>query len=150
MIHPNFKDFPRHGRIIGIDWGARRTGVAVSDETQEFFFERDPIVAPTRNGDMARAVADVVAAEKVMAIVVGVPLRADGTASDTTAAVYEFIARLETSCDRPIFMIDETLSSYTAQSDMGKCRVSDIKKKLDSAAARVILENAVALARRAG
>ncbi len=150
MIHPNFKDFPRHGRIIGIDWGARRTGVAVTDASQEYFFERAPIVASSRDADMARAVADAVAAEQAVAIVLGLPLRADGTASDTTAAVREFAARLETLCDAPIFMVDETLSSYAAQSDMGKCRLRDIKEKLDSAAARVILENGVAMARRAG
>ncbi len=36
MILPDFKAFPRVGRILGIDWGLRRIGVAVSDPSREF------------------------------------------------------------------------------------------------------------------
>ena len=149
MILPDFKAFPRVGRIMGIDWGARRTGVAVTDASQEFFFARPPIVV-TRGMELATAVADLAQADGAVAIVVGVPHRLDGTPSDTTARVREFVDALSAKTDVPIFLIDETLSSFTAQADMGRVRVRDIKEKLDSNAARVILENAVAMARRGG
>ena len=45
MILPNFNDFPRTGRILGVDWGARRTGVAVSDASREFVFTRPAILS---------------------------------------------------------------------------------------------------------
>lgn len=148
MILSDFKAFPRKGRILGIDWGARRTGVAITDDTQEFFFARPPLGASRTGENMESQVAQLGTAEHVAAIVVGLPLRMDGTTSETTAAVRAFAARLGDMTDVPIFLIDETLSSFTAQSDMGRVRVDDIKKKLDSAAARLILENAVAMARR--
>lgn len=150
MILPDFKAFPRTGRIVGIDWGAARTGVAVSDASREFVFTRDVIDA-RRAGvcDLARRVADVVANEGAVGIIIGLPLHADGTESETTSRVREFAARLETLTDLPICFIDESYSSVTAQSEMGRVRRADIKQKLDSASARVILENAISLIRRA-
>ncbi len=148
MILANFKDFPRKGRILGIDWGARRTGVAITDETQEFFFARAPLVSSRPGTDIASRVAKLATTEHVVAIVLGLPLRMDGQTSETTDAVRAFAVRLADMTDVPIFLIDETLSSFSAQSDMGRVRRMDIKTKLDSAAAQVILENAIAMARR--
>ena len=147
MILSDFKVFPRVGRLIGIDWGARRTGVAVSDETREFVFVRPPIVS-NGSSELVHAVADLVMAEKVVGIVVGVPLRTDGSESDTTAMVRTFADALAGTVDVPIVFIDETLSSTTAQEEMGRVRRADIKKELDSNAARVILENAISLIKR--
>jgi RNase H-fold protein (predicted Holliday junction resolvase) len=48
----------------------------------------------------------------------------------------------------PIAFIDENLTSRAAQDEMGRVRVADIKRDLDSAAARVILENAIAMINR--
>lgn len=150
MILPDFKAFPRTGRIVGIDWGAARTGVAVSDASREFVFTRDAIDA-RRAGvcDLARRVADVVANEGAVGIIIGLPLHADGTESDTTARVREFATALTQVTDLPIYLLDESYSSVTAQSEMGRVRRADIKQKLDSASARVILENAISLIRRA-
>ena len=110
MILPDFKAFPRTGRIIGLDWGARRTGVAVSDASREFIFTRPAIVTPGEN--MRNA------------------------------------TELCTYVDLPICFIDENLTSFAAQESMGRVRVSDIKCRLDSEAARVILENAIAIINR--
>ena len=51
--------------------------------------------------------------------------------------------------DLPICMIEENLTSVEAQESMGRVRVRDIKQKLDSESARVILENAIAIIKRA-
>ena len=147
MILPDFKDFPRTGRIIGIDWGARRTGVAVASENREFVFVREPIVV-ARGGDLVGAVADLVCAEQVVGIVIGLPLRMDGSESETTKQVREFATALAERVNLPICFIDETLSSSSAQESMGCVRVRDIKEKLDSESARVILENAIAIINR--
>ena len=150
MILPDFKAFPRTGRIVGIDWGAARTGVAVSDASREFVFTRDAIdVRRAGVCDLARRVADVVANEGAVGIIIGLPLHADGTESDTTARVREFATALTQVTDLPIYLLDESYSSVIAQSEMGRVRRTDIKQKLDSASARVILENAISLIRRA-
>lgn len=144
MILSNFKAFPRIGRLVGIDWGARRTGIAVSDDGREFVFARAPIVSNDAT-ELVRAVVEFVRTEKIAGIVIGLPLRTDGTESKTTARVREFADCLAHETDAPIVFVDETLSSSEAQGQMGRVRVREIKEKLDSESARVILENAIAL-----
>lgn len=147
MILPDFKDFPVVGRIIGIDWGARRTGVAISDETRQMVFTR-PVIRPMPTRSVAGQVAELVNAEKVSGVVIGLPLRMDGSESDTTAMVRKFADDLSGLVNVPICFVDETLSSASAQESMGRVRVHDIKQKLDSESARVILENAIAVIKR--
>ena len=144
MIMADFKDFPRAGRIIGFDWGARRTGVAVSDESREFVFVRTPIVS----GNMAEQMAAIAGREHAVGIVMGLPLRTDGSESDTTKMVRDVAEQLATYTDLPICFIDETLTSATAATESNLRTVKDVKEKLDSAAARVILENAIAVINR--
>lgn len=148
MILPDFKDFPRKGRLLGIDWGAKRTGVAVSDDSQEFFFVREPIVSLKKSQSVARQIADTAIAEKVVGIVFGLPTYSDGKNSSTAKLVRDCAIETSEYVNLPIVFIDETLTSFSAQESMGKIRLSDIKEKLDSESARVILENAVAILNR--
>ena len=147
MILPNFKDFPKSGRVIGIDWGARRTGVAITDESREFVFVR-PVVVALNSDDLVEKITQIINSENVSGVVVGLPLRMDGTESDTTQNVRAFVSALEKNLGVPICMLDETLSSASAQEDMGRVRRVDIKQKLDSESARVILENALSIIKR--
>ncbi len=147
MILPDFKDFPTYGRIIGLDWGARRTGVAITDESCSFVFVREPIVSKNSD-DLQGRLVSLIKDERVAGIVIGLPLRTDGTESDTTKNVRDFANSLAEKTDIPICFLDETLSSAEAQESMGRVRVRDIKQKLDSEAARVILENAIAIIKR--
>ena len=147
MIIANFKDFPRRGRILGIDWGARRTGVAISDETREFVFVRPSIVIG-RGGDVAKPIADLAMAERVVGIVVGLPLRTDGSESETTKMVRDVVNQIAQYTDLPICFIDETLTSSTAAAESGLHTEKEAKEKLDSQSARIILENAIAVIKR--
>ena len=149
MILPDFKAFPRSGRILGIDWGVRRIGVAVTDPDMNFVFVRDTILLPRGAKNHAVLVADIAEVEMVRGIVVGLPVRGDGSESETTVMVREFVLQLEKETDLPICMLEENLTSVQAQSEMGRTRVSDLKERLDSESARVILENAIAMIKRA-
>ena len=149
MILPDFKAFPRNGRVLGIDWGLRRIGVAVSDPMRDFVFARDAIVLPRGAENHADLVADMAMQENAVGIIVGLPLYPDGTASDTTKMVRDFIDKLAEKTDLPICTIEENLTSVSAQEDMGRVRVRDLKARLDSESARVILENAIAMINRA-
>lgn len=144
MIMPDFKDFPRNGRVIGFDWGARRTGVAITDESREFTFVRDPIVG----GDMAQQMAKMAEKEKAVGIVIGLPLRTDGTESETTKMVRDVAEQVAHYTDLPICFIDETLTSSTAAEETKLHTIKDVKTKLDSQSARIILENAIAVINR--
>ena len=82
-------------------------------------------------------------------VIIGLPLRTDGTDSDTTRAVRTFADELSKLVDTPIAFIDEALTSITAMDYLGRrVRRHDIKTRLDSFAAKVILENAIALIKR--
>jgi len=141
MIIADFKDFPRAGRIIGFDWGAKRTGVAISDDTREFVFTRPPIVG----GDMPAQMAVLADTERVVGIVLGLPLRTDGSDSETTKMVRMVAENLSRHIDLPICFIDETLTSSVASEESNLKSVKDIKEQLDSESARIILENAIAV-----
>ena len=147
MILPDFKDFPRAGRVIGIDWGAKRTGIAISDPMHQMVFVR-PVVLSSGADDLIQKIVAIIDSEHVVGAVVGLPLRMDGTESITTQNVREFANALAARIDVPICFIDETLSSTSAQEQMGRVRVHDIKEKLDTESARIILENALAIIKR--
>lgn len=148
MILPDFNDFPRSGPLLGIDWGACRTGVAVSDKSLDFVFTRPAIVYKKGGESIAKKISDIAISEKAVGIVMGLPLFLDGQESETTDSVRLCAREMCTYTDLPIVFIDEVLTSHTAQEEMGRVRVSDIKKNLDSESARVILENAIAIIKR--
>jgi putative Holliday junction resolvase len=148
MILGNFKGFPTT-KLLGVDWGARRTGIAVSFDDGMFVATR-PVITMARysHAELAEKIAKIAADEKCSGIVIGLPLRMDGTESETTVQVREFANVLAEQTDLPIVLLDETLSSADAQETLGRVHRADIKEKLDSAAARVILENAISMIKR--
>ncbi len=147
MILPDFKAFPPVGRILGIDWGLRRIGLAVSAPGRDFVFVRDVVAVP-QGADAAQIIASHAQKEQVVGIVIGLPVRSDGTESDTTKMVREFADALARVVSVPIVFVEENLTSFAAQEDMGRVRVTELKKRLDSESARVILENAIAIINR--
>lgn len=147
MIFNNYKDFPRFGRIIALDWGARRCGVAVSDESRDFVFVRPQINVKTQS-ELMDTVVNIVNQDKIVGIVIGLPLYMDGSESETTKMVRDFAKLLETKTDLPIIFIEENLTSFIAQQEMGETNVAKIKQELDSVSAKVILENAIAMLKR--
>ena len=148
MILPDFKAFPHSGRLLGIDWGLRRIGVAVSDAGHDFVFVRPVVVVPRGADNHANLIADIAKKESVVGIVVGLPLYSDGSDSDTTKMVRDFINALAKVTDLPICTIEENLTSAAAQENMGRVSMSKLKEILDSESARVILENAIAMINR--
>lgn len=149
MILSNIKIFKTQGRLLGLDWGMRRTGVAISDMDGAFVFTRPGIeILKYTHDALAQRIVKIIGDENITGIVIGLPLRTDGGESETTAMVRAFADVLATKTELPIVFIDETLSSATAQEQMGRVRRDDIKRELDSNSARVILENAISLIKR--
>jgi len=148
MILSDYKNFPRIGRIIGLDWGLRRCGVAISDENRDFVFIR-PQISVKNSDELIQKVLGMIAVDKVTGIVIGLPLHADGSDSDTTKMVREFANLLSTQTELPIIFIEENLTSTAAQEEIGRKSISKIKQELDSVSAKIILENAIAMLNRA-
>ena len=135
-------------RVVGLDVGERRIGVAISDLTGTL--ARPVGMVPTTGLDrdaVDRASAEIarLAAEEdgVATIVVGLPRHLDGRPSDMTPRVEAFASRLGARTALPVHLQDERLSSHEAESRLASrekaWRVR--KKKLDAAAAAVILQD---------
>ena len=156
---------PPTGRLLGLDWGARRTGLAISDESREFAFPRGIIVGANVNSPKEasdsranlhsplQTIVDLVASEKISGIIVGLPLYTDGTDSGTTRAVRAFADALAAATvPVPIGFIDENLTSIEAvgagSARPTKGRANRAPTNIDALAAAVILENAIAMVKR--
>ena len=90
----------------------------------------------------------IVSEEKIVGIVIGLPLFSDGSESDTTKMVREFANSLSKNTDLPIVFVEENLTSTAAQEEIGRKSISKIKQELDSVSAKIILENAIAILKR--
>lgn len=132
-------------RYLGIDLGARRVGLAVSDVTGTLARPLKTLQC-TDAGDaldqVTRAMAEL-EDDGVAAVVVGLPRRLDGTASDETARVETFADALRRRTPVPIVLQDERLTSREAESRLA-LRERDWRRRkqvLDAAAAAIILQD---------
>ncbi len=137
-------------RVVGVDLGARRIGLAVSDASAVLARPLETIVRPAGSGER-QAVQAVLAAvarverddDAVDTLVVGLPRRLDGSPNDQTAVVERFVAALRLATPRSVVVQDERLSSHEAESRLA-VRERDWRKRkarLDAAAAAVILQD---------
>ena len=131
-------------RVLGIDYGERRIGLAISDPSGTL---ARPLATLQAHGDRAAQVADVVRRlgaedEGLGAVVVGLPGRLDGSPNEQTPRVLAFVERLRAQVPVPVALQDERLTSVEAESRLA-VRDRDWrsrKQKLDAAAAAVILQ----------
>jgi putative Holliday junction resolvase len=135
-------------RVLGVDYGQRRIGLALSDVTGLL---ARPWKTILRQGSGARA-ADALAAEVqrlqaeddgLAAIVVGLPRRLNGTPNEQTGAVEKLAASLRGRVNVPVILQDERLSSREAEALLAR-RLKDWRKRkrlLDAASAAVILQD---------
>jgi putative Holliday junction resolvase len=135
-------------RIVGLDIGERRIGVAVSDLTGTL--ARPVAVLRPRGLDIdaldlvATEIARLAGEEDgVGAIVVGLPRRLDGTPTEMTPRVEQFARQLESKAALPVALQDERLSSREAESRLALTNKDwrSRKARLDAAAAAVILQD---------
>lgn len=134
-------------RVLGIDFGAKRIGLALSDATGmlaspwQSIDGGAPVAAAERVGTLAAELMRD--ADGLEAIVVGLPRRLDGRDNDQTPLVRTFAAELARITSLPIILQDERLSSIEAESRLAM-RERDWRKrkaKLDAAAAAIILQD---------
>ena len=135
-------------RVVGLDIGEKRIGVAISDLTATLARPLSVLRPAGLDVDALPIVAKEIArlAEEedgVSAIVVGLPRRLDGTPTDMTPRIEKFAQQLHSTTSLPVMLQDERLSSREAESRLA-VREKDWRKrkaKLDSAAAAVILQD---------
>src|SRR5262245_35430511 len=134
-------------RILGVDLGRRRVGLAVSDPSGTI---ARPLMTLSLDGSsdaVERVAAEV---ERLMAeddglsaVVVGLPRRLDGSPTEETALATAFVDALTQRIAVPVFTEAERLSSHEADSRLaiGERDWRKRKSRLDAAAAAVILQD---------
>jgi putative holliday junction resolvase len=135
-------------RSLGVDYGQRRIGLALSDATGMLARPWKTIARTGNPSQVAAALATEAGAlmredDGLAAIVVGLPKRLSGEPTDQTATVEAVVERLRSIVTIPVVLQDERLTSREAESLLAK-REKDWRKRktmLDSAAAALILQD---------
>ena len=133
------------GRILGVDFGDTRTGLAVSDASR-FLASGIGYVSPGGIQKTADKVAEVAREQKVSAIVVGLPKNMDGSEGFRADRCREFADLLrERLVDIPVAMMDERMTTMSASRYLNETNTRGQKRKgvIDTLSAQIILQNAL-------
>lgn len=135
-------------RILAVDWGARRIGLAVSDPLGILATGLPTLVVQGEAEAVAR-VADTVREVEAEALVVGLPLTLMGEKGESALAAERFAAKLADATGLPVHLYDERLTSTIAQRRLHEtgARTKGKKGKVDEGAAVALLEGWLAKAR---
>jgi putative Holliday junction resolvase len=129
-------------RILGLDYGEKRIGVAVSDELGFTAQGLTTVMRKNRRQDLLQ-IAELAKSYNVEKVVVGYPVRLDGTEGIQCEKVNRFIGRLESFVQMPIIKWDETLTTKTAEEILMTANMRREKRKsiVDKLAAMLILQD---------
>ncbi|MCX5852999.1 MAG: Holliday junction resolvase RuvX [Deltaproteobacteria bacterium] len=132
-------------RILGLDYGSKRIGVAICDELGITAYGITTITRRNRK-QLLEALSEIIKKYGVEKIVVGYPIRLDGTAGIQCEKVDTFSKVLETSFLLPVIKWDETLTTKEAEDILFQANVRRKKRKsvVDQLAATLILKGYMA------
>ena len=133
------------GRLLALDLGARRVGLAVSDELR---ITVNPLPAIERRSwkDLLRRVAAVIESYDARGLVIGLPLSLEGTEGSAARDARATAEKFQRSLPVPVYLQDErlTTAAATAQLKAAGRNASEIKREVDSESATVILGDFIA------
>ena len=133
------------GRILAVDFGDTRTGLAVSDPSR-FLASGLGTVSPGGIEKTAQKVAEVALEQKASAIVVGLPKNMDGSEGFRAQRCVEFAELLEQKLPNvTVVMMDERLTTVSASRYLNETNTRGSRRKgvIDTLSAEIILQNAL-------
>lgn len=133
------------GRVLGVDFGDTRTGLAVSDPSR-FLSSGIGYVSPGGIEKTAEKVAQIAREQRVGAIVVGLPKNMDGSEGHRAERCREFAQLLSDRLpDIAVGMMDERLTTVSASRYLNETDTRGQKRKgvIDTLSAQIILQNAL-------
>jgi putative Holliday junction resolvase len=129
-------------RILALDHGTKRIGIALSDELKMIATPLEFVLAEPFLGFLNR-LKEIVREKEVEMILIGMPRNMDGSYGEAALKVQEFIGVLKENVAVPIQTWDERLTSAQAQRFLiqGGVRRADRKQKVDKTAAAILLQS---------
>ena len=129
-------------RILALDHGTKRIGVAVSDEMKMIATPLEYIAAEPFAGFLAR-LKEIIREKEIELIILGMPRNMDGSYGPAALKVQEFAAVLKEAIAIPINTLDERLTTVQAQRFLiqGNVRRDQRKEKVDKTAAAILLQS---------
>jgi len=130
------------GRILGIDYGNRRIGLAISDPL-EITAQPYATWRRTEESDLVSRITALVRSENVVRVILGFPLTLKGTKSRRSLATESFAGRLTDACCVPVSLWDErltTVQAHRALHQMGRAP-SRTRERVDMIAAALMLQS---------
>tara|TARA_B100000586_G_scaffold265583_1_gene237465 strand:+ start:42 stop:497 length:456 start_codon:yes stop_codon:yes gene_type:complete len=149
----NIEDFKksigRKSRLLGVDPGKKRVGLAISDEDKLVSTPLKTIIKKN-NSDFIKEIREIIEENNVRGIIVGNPINMDGSKGSSAQSANDFAKYLSNNVSVPVTMWDERLSSEGAFNLSKNLDVNTSKKvkKLDQNAASFILQGAIDYIRR--
>lgn len=143
LMGPSNEDTP--GRIMAVDYGRRRIGIAASDPLRMVSKPRCVVAAGNPPDQPTRELLDLVADLEPAIIVVGLPLNMNGTEGEMALEARRFAQRLGAAVDVPVVERDERLSSVEAERTIKELGLPKKKRQdrglRDMIAAAILLED---------
>lgn len=129
-------------KILAIDFGERRIGIAISDNKHTFAFPRLTIDTE-KNSDVFQKIKSIIIDNDIGKVVIGNPVQVDGDDSKKSQQIKNFSKKLKKFIDIPIVFWDESYTTEKAKKILHKSTKSfkENKDKLDQIAASLILED---------
>ena len=143
------KSIEKKSRLLGIDPGKNRVGLAISDENKLVSTPLKTIIKKN-NSNFIRQINEIVEENNIKGIVVGNPINMDGSSGPSSQSAIDFAKYVSNNISIPVSMWDERLSTEGAfnLSSILDINVSKKVQKLDQNAASFILQGAIDYIRR--
>jgi putative Holliday junction resolvase len=127
-------------RVLGVDPGSRRCGIAISDSRQSMAFPRPSIERDDQTLEHLRELVDEEAVER---IVIGRPVSLAGNDTASTVDADAFFVQVREHISVPVIQFDERLTTKDAQKSLSEAGLTTkaSRQRIDSAAAVIMLQN---------
>ncbi len=130
-------------RYLGLDLGTKTLGLSISDKTGSIASFYKTLYHDNDVTTLLSSLLQIIKEEEIDAIVLGYPKNMNNTIGPRAKATEDFKKLLEDKCGLDVFLMDERLSTVTAEKTMilGNTSRKKRKKKIDSLAATIILQS---------
>lgn len=128
-------------RLLGIDYGTVRIGLALSDPTGTLASPL-PFLENQSPKQVIAAITALIETHQITGLVIGMPRNMDGTYGPSAQKVKDFIAEMKKDISLPIQPIDERLTTAQASKQLSSIGLNQkqLRKKVDSSSASLILQ----------